>query len=68
MALPEWLVDEQTEAPAEIWSEDSPGDEFLVDQSVEICSETSGEEALEPILRAHEAGKTVFYGTLDTFL
>jgi hypothetical protein len=41
LALPELLVDEQPEAPAEIWSEEAPGDEFLVDQSVEISSDSS---------------------------
>jgi hypothetical protein len=34
----------------------------------EICSDPAGEEAIEPILRAHDAGKTVLFTTLETYL
>lgn len=38
---------------------------FSVD---EICSDPSGEELLEPIVRAHESGRTVLHSTLDSYL
>lgn len=38
---------------------------FMLD---EICSDPAGEEAIEPILRANDAGKTVLFTTLETYL
>jgi hypothetical protein len=38
---------------------------FMLD---EVCSDPAGEEAIEPILAANDAGKTILYTTLETYL
>ncbi len=62
-------VDQLTTRNGKLHHDDVPIDVVLRYFSVnQICSDPDGEAALEPILRAHDAGTTVLYTPLESYL